>query len=57
MAFIMIDSLSVNQNVYFTENGGLTQKKEEALVVESIDQGFNIAQSFTIYKPVFQPIK
>ena len=55
--FLIIDSNSINNDVYFKEDGKTTRDKGDALVVDSIESGLEWAKrNFVLYEPIFQPI-
>ena len=54
--FLIIDPLCLNNDVYFKECGNTTKCIKEALIVNSISEGDEIAKQFTIYKPIYKPI-
>ncbi len=54
--FVIIDSLSINQDTYFKEDGSRTKSIEEAMVVNSISEGEDKVKFMTLYQPIFQPI-
>ena len=51
---LIVDPLSLNNDVYFTENGDTTKDKNKALIVYSIEEGDKKAKHFTLYKPVYK---
>jgi len=54
--FIVIDPLSINQDSYFKEDGTLTKDPEEAMIVDSIEEGQKKCRFMTLYQPIYQPI-
>jgi len=54
--FIVIDSLSINQDSYFKEDGTKTNDPKEAMVVNSIEEGQEKCRFMTLYQPIYEPI-
>jgi hypothetical protein len=54
--FIVIVPMSINQDIYFKEDGTHTKDPKEAMVVDSIDEGQEKCRFMTLYQPIYQPI-
>lgn len=54
--FIVIDPLSINQDSFFKEDGTTTKDPEEAMVVDSMEEGQEKCRFMTLYQPIYQPI-
>ena len=56
--FIIIDPLSVNNDIYFKADGTTTKDEKEALRVPSVEEGDKICwkRGFTLYQPIYKPL-
>ena len=57
--FVMIEAMSINQDSFYKEEDGFittTKDINEAIVVDSIEEGLDLMRYKVLYAPIFQPI-